>query len=242
MTNLDEGHCRYLIPPTYTQCGSPVKPPRKHCSKHSWDKRLYFHLRHRWKIILEAWKVIVVVSVISGPLGALVTWYAMRSGATRAGQKEMLSKQQEGFAKQDERFSLLLGEISLRNIEDELNRKYPMGYTLIVVWRKTIVPYTRRQPDWLQVSWSNVVIDEITDDYILLYVPLIVDNRSHWKLEQFDFICERTPGAKVRQPRMPIFGTISFDYKDGIYSLSSKLIKDSNDLVVVAFVLEVVQK
>jgi hypothetical protein len=146
MINLDEGHCRYLIPPAYTQCGSPVKRPRKYCSKHSWDKRLYYGIRHRYSMVLQVWKVLVflsiIVGLITGVLGSLLTWYAMRSGPTRAGQEEILSKQQEGLAKQDERFSLLLGEVSLRNIEDELNRQYPMGYTLIVVGRKTIVPYT----------------------------------------------------------------------------------------------------
>ncbi len=235
MVELKDGYCQYLIPPNYAQCRAKVKPPKRYCGHHPWNKRISNGLKHRCKTILQMWKVILAVSTIWGLIASVLTWYSYRYGATLGMQTEILSRQEQGFAS-------VLGEISLRNIEDDLDRQFPMGYTLIVIGRKTIVPYTRRQPDWLQVSWGQVVVDEITDDYVLLQVPVIVDDRDFLKWEDFDYICERTPGARVREPKMPIFHSMEIHHKEGAYRFSPKLIKDSKDLLVVAFVLELMQE
>ncbi len=64
----------------------------------------------------------------------------------------------------------------------------------------------------------------------------------HIDSEGFYFLCKRTPGARVRDPKVPVFDSLEIDHEEGLYRLSPKLLKDSMDLVAVAFVLELVPK
>jgi hypothetical protein len=231
MAELENGYCQYLIPQTLKRCQMRVSGAKKYCCHHTLEKRIVYAIRYRFKAIPRVWKLIASVLTI---LGFLLTLWSIRSGATRDKQEEILKHQQA--------FASLFGEMTLSDVEEDLNREFPMGYTLIIIGKKMIIPYVTRQPAWLKVSWGDIVVDEITDDYILLGVRSISEGRMHIDCEGWRFICERTPGARVRDPKYPIFGTLGIEHREGLFCLSAKLVKDSKDLVAVAFVLECAPK